>query len=177
MKITLKRHESQKFSCWLSFSHISESNQGDLKGVIIISVSRDSCYFLPKCMVLPAINTLCLCLKGMVWDIRTRWICPKITHLTITITLHVAIWITLVTLVFLLLFYNNIMKNREENNIEEPPQHNFCKEKEFGEILRKNTNSPSNKRETRDDLEAWNVATTSLPHISFAIFTLQFLCW
>lgn len=38
------------------------------------------------------------------------------------------------------------------------PQSNFCKEKEFGEILRKNTNSPSNKGETRDDLEAKNVA-------------------
>lgn len=64
------------------------------------------------------------------------------------------------------------MKNREENNNEDSPQNNFWKEKEFGEILRETTNSSSNNGETRDDLEAWNVATTSLPHISNAIFTL-----
>lgn len=76
-----------------------------------------------------------------------------------------------------LLFYNNVMKNREENDTEDSPQHNFCKEKEFVKILRKTTSSPSNKRETRDDLESRKVAIPPLPHISNDIFTLQFLCW
>lgn len=53
---------------------------------------------------------------------------------------------------FLWLFYNNIVKNREEykgnreeNNNVASPQKNFHREKEFGGILRKNTISSATR--------------------------------